>query len=245
VITMLGAEVAEGVRGVVREPAALFFSVVMPVLFFAIFASLYGIAPGPSGLPVAASMLAGFGTFGVVTVMLLNPGISVATDRETGWLRVKKVSAAPVGVTIAGKVLAALPYALAVLAALTAVMLAAVGPVLGVGTWLRLVVVVVVGALPFACVGLAVGFQASATTTTAVLNAVLFPMVIASGLWMPLDVLPGWVSGVAQFLPTYHLAQLALAQLTGAAAAGHVLALLATTVVAGALAAWSYRNLRI
>jgi ABC-2 type transport system permease protein len=245
VLTVLGAEVAEGVRGVVREPAALFFSVVMPVLFFAIFASLYGTAPTPSGLPMVASMLAGFGTFGVVTVMLLNPAISVATERETGWLRVKKVSAAPVGVTIAGKVLAALPYALAVLAALTAVALGVAGPVLGVGTWLRLVAVLLLGALPFACLGLAVGFQASASTTTAVLNAVLFPMVIASGLWLPLDVLPGWVSAVAQFLPTYHLARLALAQLTGAAVLGHLLALLATTAVAGGLAAWSYRNLRI
>jgi ABC-2 type transport system permease protein len=243
--TVLGTEVAEGLRGVLREPAALFFSVVMPVLFFAIFASLYGNVPGPSGLPMAASMLASFGTFGVVTVMLLNPAISVASDRETGWLRLKKVSAAPVGATIAGKVLAALPYALTVLAALTAVTLAVAGPVLGVGAWLRLVAVLLLGALPFACLGLAVGFQASPNTTTAVLNAVLFPMVIASGLWMPLDLLPGWVSTIARFLPTYHLAQLALAQLTGAAAFGHLLALLATTLVAGGLAAWSYRNLRI
>jgi ABC-2 type transport system permease protein len=245
VSTVLGTEVAEGLRAVLREPAALFFSVVMPVLFFAIFASLYGTVPTPSGLPMAASMLAGFGTFGVVSVMLLNPGISVASDRESGWLRVKKVSAAPVGVTIAGKVLAALPYAVAVLAALTAVTLAVTGPVLGVGTWLRLVAVLLLGALPFACLGLAVGFQTSANTTTAVLNAVLFPMVIASGLWMPLDVLPDWVSAVAQYLPTYHLAQLAMAQLTGAPASGHLLALLATTVAAAALAAWSYRNLRI
>ena len=244
-VAVLGVEVAEGLRAVFREPAALFFSVVMPVLFFTIFASLYGDLPSPSGLPTAASMLATFGTFGVVSVMLLNPGISVATDRETGWLRVKKVSAAPVPVTIAGKVLAALPYALAVLAALTTVTLVVAGPVLAVGVWLRLVAVLLLGALPFACLGLAVGFLASANATTAVLNAIMFPMVIASGLWIPLELLPGWVSGIAQFLPTYHLAQLALAQLTGAPALGHLLALLATTVVSGGLAAWSYRNLRI
>ena len=243
-VAVLGVEVAEGLRAVVREPTALFFSVVMPVLFFTIFASLYGALPSPSGLPAAASMLATFGTFGVVSVMLLNPGISVATDRETGWLRIKKVSAAPVAVTIAGKVLAALPYALAVLAALTTVTLVVAGPVLGVGVWLRLVAVLLLGALPFACLGLAVGFLASATATTAVLNAIMFPMVIASGLWIPLELLPGWVSRIAQFLPTYHLAQLALAQLTGAPASGHVLALLATTAGTGGLAAWSYRNLR-
>lgn len=242
---VLRVEIADGLRAVFREPAALFFSVVMPVLFFTMFASLYGGLPSPSGLPVAASMLATFGTFGVVSVMLLNPGISVASDRESGWLRVKKVSAAPVGVTIAGKVVAALPYALAVLAALTVVTLAVAGPVLAVGTWLRLVVVLLLGSLPFACLGLAVGFVASATATTAVLNAVFLPMVIASGLWIPLDALPGWVGGIAQILPTYHLAQLALAQLTGAPAAGHVVALLVTAGIAGAIAAFTYRNLRV
>lgn len=242
---VLGVEIAEGVRGVLREPAALFFSVVMPVMFFTIFASMFGAMPSPNGLPAAVSMLATFGTFGVVSVMLLNPGITVATDRESGWLRMKKVSAAPVGVTIAGTVIAALPYALAVLGALTAVALLVAGPVIDVGTWLRLVAVLLVGSLPFALLGLAVGFQASSNAATAVLNAVLFPMVIASGLWMPLEVLPGWVSGIAQVLPTYHLAQLALAQLTGAPALGHLLAVLATTAVAGLVAAWSYRNLRI
>ncbi|SHK86819.1 ABC-2 type transport system permease protein [Pseudonocardia thermophila] len=242
---VLGVEVAEGLRGVIREPAALFFSVVVPVLFFTMFTALFGSMPSPNGLPVAASMLATFGAFGVVSVMQLNPGISVASDRESGWLRMKKVSAAPVWITIAGKVLAALPYALAVLAALTAVALAVVGPVIGVGPWLRLVVVLLLGSLPFACLGLAVGFLASANATTAILNAILFPMVIASGLWIPLEAMPAWVGGIAPFLPTYHLAQLALAQLTGAPAAAHVLVLLAATVVTGGLAGWAYRNLRV
>jgi ABC-2 type transport system permease protein len=58
-------------------------------------------------------------------------------------------------------------------------------------------------------------------------------MVIASGLWLPLEILPEFVQGLAPFLPTYHLAQLALAQLTGADALVHVVALLITTAVGG------------
>lgn len=45
-------------------------------------------------------------------------------------------------------------------------------------------------------------------------------------------------------LPTYHLAELSTAQLTGAPAVGHVAALL-TTVVNTGLAAAAYRNLRV
>jgi ABC-2 type transport system permease protein len=243
--SVLGVEVAEGLLAIGREPTALFFSVLFPVMFFALFASLFGDVPGADGIPTAVTMLATFGTFGVVSVMLLNPGIAVADDRTRGWLRVKKVSAVPVSSTIAGKVIAALPYALVLLVALTAVSMLIVGPQIAFGTWLRLIGVLLLGGLPFALFGLAVGFVASSTATTAILNAVLFPMVVASGLWFPFDLLPGFVRSIATFLPTYHLAQLALAQLTGAPALGHLLALLLTSAVGALLAGWAYRNLRL
>jgi ABC-2 type transport system permease protein len=242
---VLRVELAEGLRAILREPAAIFFSVVMPVGLFAIFVPLFGDQPTPSGLPVAASMIATYGTFGVVSVMLLNPGVRTAEDRINGWLRVKKVSAAPAWTMIVAKVVAALPYALVVLLAMSAVSLLVAGPVVPLGAWLRLVGVMLLGGLPFALLSLAVGFVVPTNAAVAVLNALLFPMVIASGLWFPLEYLPRIVASVAPFLPTYHLAQLALAQLTGADATGNLLALLATTAVTGALAAWAYRNLRV
>ncbi len=245
-LRILCVEVSEGLRAILREPTALFFSVLMPVGFFALFASLFAEQAGPDGVQsYAAVMLARFGTFGVVSVMLLNPGIGVADDRTRGWLRVKKVSAAPIGATIVGKVLAALPYALALLLAISAVSLAVAGPVLGLGTWLRLMAVLLLGSLPFAVLGIAVGFVASSNAAAAILNAVLFPMVIVSGLWFPPEILPSFLQAIAPFLPTYHLAQLALAQLTGADATANVVAMLVMTVVAGGLAAWSYRNLKL
>lgn len=239
-IRILGVEVAEGLRAILREPTALFFSVVFPVMFYALFASIFG--PGPQN---ASGLLAGYGTFGVVSVMLLNPAITVADDRTRGWLRVKKVSAASIGTTVAAKVLAALPYAFAVVVSLSVVSVLEVGPLGGAGTWLRLVVALLLGGLPFALLGLAVGFVASSNATAAVLNAVLFPMVIASGLWFPVDILPGFVQALAPFLPTYQLAQLAHAQLAGGPWLGHALALLAMTSVAAGLAGFAYRNLRV
>lgn len=242
---VLGVEVAEGLRAILREPTALFFTVLFPVGMFALFASLFGDQPGPSGIPYAATMVATYGTYGVVSVMLTNPGIRTAEDRTTGWLRVKKVSGAPVGATIAAKVISALPYAVVVVLALAAVSLAVVGPVIGIGTALRLTAVLLLGSLPFALLSLAIGFVATPNATAAILNAVLFPMVIASGLWFPPEMLPRFVNALAPFLPTYQLAQVALAQLTGADVTGNVLVLLLMTAVAGALAGWAYRNLRV
>lgn len=245
VLPVLRSETGEGLRAILREPAALFFSVLMPVAFYALFTGVFGQQRGPDGTPFAVTSLAGYGAFGVVSVMLLNPGISVAEDRTRGWLRVKKVSATPIAVVLAARVLAALPYAVGVVLAMSAVSVLLAGPVLDLGTWTRLVLALLVGGLPFALFGLAVGFVASSGTAAAVLNAVLFPMVLASGLWIPLELLPGFLQAVAPFLPTYHLARLAAAPLTGGPWLGPLSALLLTTAVGAVLAGWAYRRMRV
>lgn len=112
------------------------------------------------------------------------------------------------------------------------------------GVWLRLVTALVIGALPFALIGLAVGFLASPNATTAILNALYIPSAVAGGLWMPLDTLPVIIQRVAPYTPTYHLAQLGLVQLEGGGGASHLLALGATAVVGAALATVAYRHVR-
>lgn len=240
---VFAVEVADELRNILREPTALFFAILMPVGFFALFVSLYG-NYGDGPVPAGTTMLATFGTFAVLSVTLTNPGISVAADRERGWLRAKRVSAVPVGLTLAAKVVAALPYAAGVLLAMTATAGLTGSLDVSVAELLRVLAVLLIGALPFALLGLAVGFQAGANASAAILNAFLFPAAILSGLWMPLQILPTTFGHIAQILPTYHLAQLALAQLDGTEALGHALVLVGMTAVAAALAAISYRHAR-
>lgn len=244
-LRVLRVEVRDELLGILREPSALFFSVAMPVMFFALFASWVGGETSAGGVPVATSMLATFGTFGVVGVTLLNPGIGVADDRERGWLRAKQVSATPVPVTLAAKGLASIPYAGGVLVAMTAVAAATGNLDIGVAAWLRLAPTLVVGALPFALLGLTVGLLASPNATTAILNAFYIPSAVAGGLWMPLDTLPEFVQRIAPFTPTYHLAQLGLAQLEGGTLPlQHVLALLLVAATASCAALLAYRRAR-
>lgn len=235
---VFAVEVTDELRGIFREPTALFFAILMPVAFFALFVSLYG----KNGAGTA--MLATFGTFAVLAVALTSPGISVAADRERGWLRAKRVSAVPIGLTLAAKVVAALPYAAGVLLAMTVTAGLTGSLNLTAAELLRVLAVLLLGTLPFALLGLAVGFQAGSNATAAILNAFLFPSAVLSGLWMPLSILPAVFGHIAQFLPTYHLSQLALAQLDGGAAAGHVLVLLGMTACTAGLAAVSYRHAR-
>lgn len=48
-LRVLGVEVLDELREIRREPAALFFSVLMPVGFFTLFASLFGGYQEPGG----------------------------------------------------------------------------------------------------------------------------------------------------------------------------------------------------
>lgn len=238
---ILAVEVRDELYTLIREPAAMFFTVAMPVGFFALFAGLFGQQPASPGISVATFMLASFGVFGVVGVTLMSPGIGVAEDREHGWLRVKRVSPVPLPTTLLAKVIAALPIAVGVLAAMTAVTIAMGLFDASVTTWLRLIGILLIGSIPFALIGLAVGFTASARAAPAILNAVFIPMSVASGLWLPLNQLPEFVQRIAPYLPTYHLSQIGMNMLAGVSSTGHWLALGITTMIGALAAGLAYR----
>jgi ABC-2 type transport system permease protein len=102
-------------------------------------------------------------------------------------------------------------------------------------TWLELFGALVLGAIPFCALGLAIGSLAGPNSAPALVNLVYLPMSFASGLWIPIEALPPAVGHIAPFLPTYHLGQLAL----GTLGAGHGsvvthIAVLAVWALAGA-----------
>ncbi len=238
------AELRDELRSIVREPTSLFFGILMPVGFFVLFNLLYG-QDATQGLSAGTAMVATFGTYGVITVASLQPGVGVAQDRDIGWLRMKRVSAVPIWISLAAKATAALLYGVGVLA-LMGVAAAAFGT-LHASPWalVRVALVLLLGSVPFTLFSVAVGFRFRPGAAVALLNAVLFPLAVLSGLWIPIGLLPAAVRDVAEFLPTYHLAQLGLAQLGDGTSLIHVLALLVTTVVAAGTAATSYRHARI
>lgn len=233
---IFGVEVRDELLSIFREPTALFFTVVMPVAFFALFATMFG---GDGGFGVDS--VATYGAFGVLAVVLTNPGISLADARERGWTRVKKADGIPLGVTLSAKVTAALPYAIITLTGIALVARFTAGP-LPIGQVLRVVGVLILGALPFSLFSLAIGARLSTNAATSVLNAVLIPSVIVSGLWFPLEMLPDWLGKVAVFLPPYHLGQLALAQVNGGPAWDHLAYLIGTLIVGAIAASLAYRS---
>jgi ABC-2 type transport system permease protein len=123
----------------------------------------------------------------------------------------------------------------AVIFAILAILATTLGGVrLPASAWPQLLLVDVLGVLPFCAIGLLVGTLVSGQAAPAVINLIYLPMSFLSGLWMPLTILPGVVREIAPLWPAFHLGQLALGAVGEPAVGsvlGHIAALAAVTTL--------------
>jgi ABC-2 type transport system permease protein len=113
------------------------------------------------------------------------------------------------------------------------------------GQAIELIVVLLVGAIPFAALGIALGYWIQASSAPATLNMLNMPMAFCSGLWVPIMFLPAFLQKVAVFLPSYHLSKLALDIIgldNAPALAQHWEALGAFTLIFIGMAAWAFAH---
>ncbi|HZO94192.1 MAG TPA: ABC transporter permease [Candidatus Baltobacteraceae bacterium] len=222
----------------VRLPAYAIPSLAFPLGFYAFFGIALNAGHGVGATTAAMYLLATYGAFGVVGCALFGFGVGVATERGQGWLLVKRASPMPPAAYFLAKALATMAFAAAVVLLLGAFGAAFGGVRLAPERWIALLVALVAGSVPFAAIGLAVGFLAGPNSAPAIVNLVYLPMSFLSGLWVPVEGLPAPIAHLAPFLPTYHLGQLALGIVSpGHGSAWVHAAILAAWALTGALAA--------
>jgi ABC-2 type transport system permease protein len=193
-----------------RNREAAIFTFFLPVVFFLILGTVYGndrIAK--EGYMRAAEFLqAGMIGYGVAATCFAGLGITLVVRRESGIL--KRIRATP---------LPAVTYLGAVLASIFVVFLIEAVLIIGLGRALfsvsitprlgSLAVVLVIGALAFAALGLAItAFVRSAEGSSAVINAVYLPMAIISGTFFSPKSLPTFLFVIAEILPLTHYTEL-------------------------------------
>ena len=224
-----------------RLPGYVIPTLAFPLAFYAFFGLAFGASRQAGATTIATYLLATFGAMGVVAAALFGFGVSVALERGQGWFLVKRASPMPPFAYVIGKLISAMTFS-AIVVVLLFVLGAAFGGVrLAPAAWLVLLAALVFGAIPFGALGLAIGSIAGPNSAPAIVNLVYLPMSFASGLWIPVEQLPDAVARVAPFLPTYHLAQLALGTFSPGhgSALMHILVLLAWASVGASAAAYA------
>lgn len=192
----------------VRLPAYTLPTLGFPLMFYL----LFGVAMGQRSrtFDMAEYLLASYGAFGVIGAGLLGFGVGVAIERGQGWLLFKRATPMPPLAWVAGRLFTSLVFGLVLVALLFLLGATAGGVDLPAPTWAALAAVLVVGMVPFAAFGLALGYLTGPNSAPMVVNLIYIPMSMVSGLWWPVDILPQLLQQIAPWLPTYHFGQLAL-----------------------------------
>jgi len=182
-----------------RNPAAVFFTVLFPIVLLLIFATVFGdqTIDVAGGIEITTYYVPAIITLAVVSATMQTLAMSLVIAREEGRLKRGRGTPMPAWVFIAGRVGNSI-----VVAALMLALVALLGKLLyGVpipwGRAPELFVVLVVGAASFCCLGIALTAAIPSQDAAApIANVILLPLYFLSGVFIPDDELP---SGVIEF----------------------------------------------
>ena len=193
-----------------RNREAAFFTFFLPVIFFLIFASVYGNdrITKEGGIRAASFLEAGMIGYGVAATCFAGLGITLVIRRESGVL--KRIRSTP---------LPAPTYLIAVLTSTFVVFLIEAGLIITAGRLffavpvpgrlLSLLAVLAIGALCFAALGVGVtALVRSAEGSSAVINAIYLPMAIIAGTFFSPASYPHFLRVIAEVTPLTHYTQL-------------------------------------
>jgi ABC-2 type transport system permease protein len=224
-----------------RMPEFAIPTLALPVMFY----SLFGVALARPGSGGAGYLLATYGVFAALGPSLFGFGAGVAQEREHGVLALKQISPLPSSAYLAAKLANAFTFTTLVLLMLYAIAGFAGGVALPRSAWLTLFAIHVGSVVPFALLGLGIGLSLRAGGAMALTNLLFLSLAVFGGLWMPVSMFPSWMQQIGAFLPSSHLAALAL-DAAGRPVPGsvgmHVLAVIGFTAVFGAVAARAWRR---
>ncbi len=188
-----------------RTPEFVFPTLVLPLAFYAFFGLVMS-----RGADTPSYLMATYGVFAALGPALFGFGASVAFEREQGLLALKRVSPMPPAAYLIAKLLISMVFTAIVLFGLYALGALVGGVALPRSGWVTLALVHVLATVPFALIGLALGFALKGNAAIAICNILFFVLAVCGGLWMPIEFLPKVMQVFAYGLPSYHLAELSL-----------------------------------
>lgn len=197
-----------------RNPASVFFTVVLPLIFLIIFGTVFGndTVKNHGGMKMSSYYVAGIMALTLVSATFVNLAMSLTILRERGVLKRLRGTPLPVWIFVFSRILVSV-----VITLLLAVVILLAGIVLyGVDvpthTLPGLIVTLIFGAVAFCSLGIA--FSAlipSEDASPAITNAVVLPLYFISGVFFDVEDSPRWLTDLAGIFPVRHVALSALA----------------------------------
>ncbi|MFM8526527.1 MAG: ABC transporter permease [bacterium] len=192
-----------------RNPASVFFTVMLPLVFLVIFNVIFGGDPIEGlGIDTTTYYVPAIVTLAVISATTQSLAINLVSDREGGILKRVRGTPLPSWVFIAGRVGNSL-----VVSVMMVVLVTVLGRLVwGVDVpWANIPAVLVtlaVGAFSFSCIGFALAaLIPSEESAPAISNAVILPLYFISGIFIPEGEIPSGVLSFADLFPIRHFFQ--------------------------------------
>jgi ABC-2 type transport system permease protein len=241
-VTGIGTFLRFEVLRLLRNVRYVGISVGFPVIFYVLFLNDEHPAAHIAGTTWKTYFMVSMASFGAMVAALNAGGTRLAAERASGWTRQLRVTPLPAWGYVTTKIAASMVIVLPVVSVVEATGLFLGGVHLGPGTWVELTLVLWVSALPFAALGVLVGFVASSETAYPLVTALMFLLSFFGGLFTPMSELPVVLRHVATFLPSYHDAALGWAVVAGRAPGlGDGAVLLGYAALLGLAVTWRHR----
>lgn len=229
----------------VRNPAALFFTAILPVVFLTMFISIFGnYDAGPEFGHVKTSTLQvpAFIALAVVSASFVGIVMGLVSLREDGVLKRVRATPAPHWLVFAGRIGTAFVSATIVTVVLCAIGAIFFGVKLPTHTLPGLALTLLVGSAAFCALGIAyTRLVGSENAGPAMTNAIVLPLYFISGVFVPTSELPDGLLTIAGIFPVKPFVDALFVafdpRTTGAGIAGTDLLVLAAWGVAGLLLA--------
>jgi ABC-2 type transport system permease protein len=229
------------IQRVLRTPQFVLLGIGIPAVMFLIFGPIWG-SQKTGGLDAVKYVMASMASFGAMTASL-NGGSRVATERQTGWNRLLRLTPLRPWSYVLTRLIVSLLISLPVILVVYAIGAGVEGVRMPLATWLTSVLAIWLGTIPFGVLGLFVGFLASPAVSGMVSSAVFLVLSMFGGLWFPVEIMPAFMATIAKFTPSYWLGVLGRDPLSGAGInLSAVVTLALYTVVIGVFAMWAYRR---
>jgi ABC-2 type transport system permease protein len=219
-----------------RYPAFSVPTLAFPALFLMLFVS------SREGRE-ATLLVASFAGFAFLSIAFFQFGVGIAAERESPWERFLRTLPLAARVRFAARLVSGSLFGLASagLVALTGV--ATTDAHLSPSRWAALAAALALGAIPFALLGIALGYWASPRGALPVANILYLVLAFAGGLWTTPAHLPAAVASVSPLLPTRQFGNVLWGATEGRLwRPRDWLLLLAWGAAFAALAAWGYRR---
>lgn len=188
---------------VFRNKRVLIFSLLMPAMMLLLIGGISG-----NDADARAYIMVSMGLFGAMNAAIGSGG-QIAVERGLGWNRTLRLTTLTPRAYVLGKVVLALLIAVPPLVVTFAVGGIGLHVRLNAGVWALVFLGAWASALPFAMLGLVVGYLAKPDSIQQVSGLLYIGLAALGGLWVPVEAMPHVMRTVAAFTPTYWAGQVA------------------------------------